>query len=103
LKPPNQKDRISRRGFLELGSAALATAGILGDAKAVDAAPMGEHAVDTPQPESAQAAGKIALEEHFALAETIDTSYAKQDLPTPECRQQILDVGSGRIAEMDRG
>jgi hypothetical protein len=74
LKPPNQKDRISRRGFLELGSAALATAGILGDAKAVDAAPMGEHAVDTPQPESAQAAGKIALEEHFALAETIDTS-----------------------------
>jgi len=69
----------------------------------VDAAPVGEHAVDAPQPESAQATGKIALEEHFALAETIDTSYAKQDLPTPEFRQQILDVGSGRIAEMDRG
>ena len=64
---------------------------------------MGEHAVDAPQPESSLAAGKIALEEHFALAETIDTSYAKQDLPTPEFRQQILDVGSGRIAEMDRG
>ena len=103
MKPPHQEDRISRRGFLELGSAALATAGILGDAKAVDAAPVGEHAVDAPQPESAQATGMIALEEHFALAETIDTSYAKQDLPTPEFRQQILDVGSGRIAEMDRG
>ena len=36
-------------------------------------------------------------------AETIDTSYAKIDLPTPEFRQQILDVGSARIAEMDRG
>jgi len=47
--------------------------------------------------------GKIALEEHFALSETIDTSYAKQDLRTPEFRRQILDVGSGRIAEMDRG
>lgn len=64
---------------------------------------MGEHALVAPQPESAQATGKIALEEHFALAETIDASYAKQDLPTPEFRQQILDVGSGRIAEMDRG
>jgi gamma-resorcylate decarboxylase len=103
LKPPQQKDRISRRGFLELGSAALATAGIFADAKAVDAAPTGEHALAAPQPESAQATGKIALEEHFALAETIDASYAKQDLPTPEFRQQILDVGSGRIAEMDRG
>lgn len=102
MKPTNQKDRITRRGFLELGSAALATAGILGDANAADAGPVGEHAVDAPQPDSAQA-GKIALEEHFALAETIDTSYAKQDLPTPEFRQQILDVGSGRIAEMDRG
>jgi predicted TIM-barrel fold metal-dependent hydrolase len=103
LKPTNQKDRITRRGFLELGSAALATARILGDAKSADAAPVGEHAVDAPQPDSAQAAGKIALEEHFALAETIDTSYAKQDLPTPEFRQQILDVGNRRIAEMDRG
>ena len=64
---------------------------------------MREHAVDAPQPEAAQAVGKIALEEHFALAETIDSSYAKQDLPTAEFRQQILDVGSGRIAEMDRG
>ena len=103
MKPTNQKDRITRRGFLELGSAALATAGILGDAKSADAAPVGDHAVDAPQPDSAQAAGKIALEEHFALAETIDTSYAKQDLPTPEFRQQILDVGNRRIAEMDRG
>ena len=47
-------------------------------------------------------AGKIALEEHFALAENMDASYAVRDLP-PETRHKILDLGSGRIAEMDRG
>jgi 2,3-dihydroxybenzoate decarboxylase len=49
--------------------------------------------------------GKIALEEHFALPETVDTSYATslRDLPTPELRLKILEVGSERIAEMDRG
>ena len=45
---------------------------------------------------------KIALEEHFVLAETIDTSYAVRDLP-PTIREKILDLGSGRIADMDRG
>ena len=57
-----------------------------------------ESAVDSAAP----LAGKIALEEHFVLPETIDTSYAVRDLP-PETRHKILDVGSGRIAEMDRG
>ena len=47
--------------------------------------------------------GKIALEEHFVLPEAVDTSYAIRDLPTKELRQKVLDVGSGRIAEMDRG
>ena len=40
-------------------------------------------------------------EEHFALPGTIDASYTS--LPTPESRRQIQDLGSGRIAEMDRG
>ena len=47
--------------------------------------------------------GKIALEEHFVLPEAVDTSYAIRDLPTKELRQKVMDVGSGRIAEMDRG
>jgi 2,3-dihydroxybenzoate decarboxylase len=51
---------------------------------------------------SSEPVGKIALEEHFVLAETIDTSYAVRDLPT-ETRHRILDLGSGRIADMDRG
>jgi predicted TIM-barrel fold metal-dependent hydrolase len=47
-------------------------------------------------------AGKISLEEHFVLAETIESSYAVRDLH-PETRQKILDVVGGRIADMDRG
>jgi gamma-resorcylate decarboxylase len=45
--------------------------------------------------------GKIALEEHFDFAETQGSSYAS--LGTPEFRRQIKDLGSERIAEMDRG
>jgi 2,3-dihydroxybenzoate decarboxylase len=45
--------------------------------------------------------GKVALEEHFALAETIESSTAATY--SAEFRKQILEMGSGRIAEMDRG
>jgi 2,3-dihydroxybenzoate decarboxylase len=100
VKITKQKDKISRRGFLELGSAALATAGLLGDANTAKAA--GSMA-DTAIPDPAPITGKIALEEHFVLPESADTSYAIRDLPTPELRQKVLDLGSGRIAEMDRG
>jgi predicted TIM-barrel fold metal-dependent hydrolase len=99
----NRRDQITRRGFLELGSAALATAGLLGDAKASEAAPVAGNTADTAKPDPAPLTGKIALEEHFVLPELFDTSYAVRDLPTPELRQKILDMGSGRIAEMDRG
>ena len=99
----DRRNQITRRGFLELSSAALATAGLLGDANAANATPVAGNAVDTARPDSAPITGKIALEEHFVLPETADTSYAIRDLPTPELRQKVLDVGSGRIAEMDRG
>jgi predicted TIM-barrel fold metal-dependent hydrolase len=99
----NRRDQITRRGFLELGSAALATAGLLGDAKAAEAAPVTGNTADTAQPDPGPLTGKIALEEHFVLPELFDTSYAVRDLPTLELRQKILDMGSGRIAEMDRG
>jgi gamma-resorcylate decarboxylase len=55
----------------------------------------------TAKLDSAPTAGKIALEEHFAFSETVDTSYAA--LGTPEFRLQIEDIGNRRIAEMDRG
>jgi gamma-resorcylate decarboxylase len=47
--------------------------------------------------------GKIALEEHFALDDTLDDS--RRFVPAgywPELRQRLLDVQDGRIAQMDR-
>jgi 2,3-dihydroxybenzoate decarboxylase len=98
----NQQDRVTRREFLEFTSVALATAGLHGDGSAAKAAEMASTA-DTTQAGSTLTARKIALEEHFVLPENVDTTYAIRDLPTPELRQKVLDVGGGRIAEMDRG
>ena len=98
----NPEGSITRRGFLERSLAALASAGLIGNAYAAKSAVSSESTVDSARPSALPLAGKIALEEHFVLAETIDTSYAVRDLP-PETRHKILDVGSGRIAEMDRG
>jgi predicted TIM-barrel fold metal-dependent hydrolase len=50
---------------------------------------------------SASLAGKIALEEHFDFPATASASYAAPG--SPEFQLQIQDLGSGRIAEMDRG
>jgi 2,3-dihydroxybenzoate decarboxylase len=93
--------RITRRGFLECGSAVLAGAGLVGNGYA-ESVIRGEIVLDSVKPSSEPLAGKIALEEHFVLAETIESSYAVRDLH-PETRQKILDLGSGRIADMDRG
>ena len=95
--------RITRRGFLERSSAALATAGLIGNAYAANSVLTSEGTADGgAEPDAMAIAGKIALEEHFVLAETIDTSYAVRDLH-PETRQKILDLGSGRIVDMNRG
>jgi predicted TIM-barrel fold metal-dependent hydrolase len=98
----NREGRITRRVFLECGSAALASVGLIGNAYAAEPPLSSEIGLDNAEPSSAQLPGKIALEEHFVLAENIETSYAVRDLH-PEIRQKILDVGSGRIADMDRG
>ena len=44
---------------------------------------------------------KIALEEHFVIPETLASSYGAPG--SPELQQRLLDIGSTRIAEMDRG
>ena len=97
---PNQKGRITRRGFFELSSGALASAGML-----VGSAAKGKRELtQKPHPESADLAStpeKIALEEHFAMSESVGASYAGK---RPSAFQsQIEEIGSGRIAEMDRG
>jgi 2,3-dihydroxybenzoate decarboxylase len=98
----NPAGAITRRGFLEGGSAALASVGLVGNAYAAESALNPNNVLDSTKSTSEPLGGKIALEEHFVLAETIDTSYAARDLP-PATRNRILDLGSGRIADMDRG
>lgn len=98
----DQKGRVTRRRFFERSAGALAAAGLLaGGVDATEVAPDSGKKLDTAKPDSAPMPGKIALEEHFALPGTINASYTS--LPTPESRRQIQDLGSGRIAEMDRG
>lgn len=89
---------LTRRSFLELGSMALATAGVLGSADAAGAMP-GEASQGATH--SAAMTGKIALEEHFAIPETVGSSTAAAH--SSDFREKILEMGSGRIAEMDRG
>src|SRR5690242_14838071 len=99
-KIPN-KGEITRRGFLERSAGALATAGILaGGLDATGAGPDPGKKLEPATPDATPRCGKIALEEHFALPGTIPASYTS--LPTPESRLQIQNLGSGRIAEMDR-
>ena len=86
----NPEGRITRRAFLEHSSAALVSAGLIGNATASSALRPGA-TVDSAKGGAGSLAAKIALEEHFVLAETIDTSYAVRDL-APETRHKILDV-----------
>src|SRR5690242_17260780 len=97
----DQKGSVTRRRFFERSAGALAAAGLLaGGVSAAEGAPDPGQNLDAAKPDSAPVPGKIALEEHFALPGTIDASYTS--LPTPESRRQIQDLGSGRIAAMDR-
>ena len=50
---------------------------------------------------SGRTSGKIALEEHYVIPETMGASFAAQG--PPEFQRQIEEIGSVRVAEMDRG
>lgn len=92
----NQESRVTRRGFMQLGSGVLLGGGALissGQSQAVPSPAMNPSPATLPR--------KIALEEHFDFAETQASSYAAPG--SPEFQSKINDLGSGRIAEMDRG
>ena len=101
-KESGRENPITRRGFLELASTALVSAGLAAKANAEVYAAHRQAATPAPDPGVSSANGKIALEEHFTLREIIEDSYAVKDLP-PETRSKILDIGPGRLADMDRG
>jgi 2,3-dihydroxybenzoate decarboxylase len=91
--------RVSRRAFFERGSKAFATATIL---SAVNSSYPAEAEVrGSAKPDSTSVLGKIALEEHFVIPETLTASYGAAG--SPEFQRQLEDIGEGRIAEMDRG
>src|SRR5579859_8131594 len=101
-KEAGPESPITRRGFLEFASTALVSAGLAAKANAEIYAAHPQAAAPAPDPDAASPNGKIALEEHFTLREIIEDSYAVKDLP-PETRSKILDIGPGRLADMDRG
>lgn len=87
--PKTRTSRMTRRGFIQTGSAALIAAGL----------PMSAGGTDASEPPPLH--GKIALEEHFDFSDTATSSYAS--FGGAEFQRQAQDLGSGRIAEMDRG
>ena len=97
----NEKSGITRRGFFQRGARILGNAAIVTGASKAQialAAGTGRNLMGIP---AKPMAGKIALEEHFALPDTGDDAYTHQ--PTSGFELQMKDMGSGRIAEMERG
>lgn len=90
-----QESRITRRGFM-VGSGVL-LASTIPNATSENVA----ETTKSKHSDLASSVGKIALEEHFDFSETAKASYAS--FGDQEFQRQISDLGSGRIAEMDRG
>jgi len=85
--------QLTRREFLQLGSSAF-TAGVLH--------PTSQSSFSASTSEPGSLSGKIALEEHFDLPETAKSRSSFASFGGPEFQHRIIDLGSGRIAEMDR-
>jgi 2,3-dihydroxybenzoate decarboxylase len=100
MMPVNPKAGITRRGFIQTTSAALVAPGILASASTAESGTVKRENQDLGRSDAALK-GKIALEEHFDFSATETASYAA--LGTTEFQREIKDLGSGRIAEMDRG
>jgi gamma-resorcylate decarboxylase len=91
---------ITRRGLLQRLAAAWASGGALSLTSARKTAAGPARAEDAAA-NAAPTNGKIALEEHFVIPETLAASYGAAG--SPALQQQLQDIGSARIAEMDRG
>ncbi len=99
MRTVDRNGRITRRVFFERTARAVAGAGLLTTANSADAANMRAPEALNANPKPVP--GKIALEEHFVIPETLAASYGA--LGGPELQRQLEDIGSARIAEMDRG
>lgn len=97
---PNLGSVITRRRLLERAAGIGASVGVLSFADS-RAAASGLARADESNSDSAASGGKIALEEHFVIPETLSASYGAP--AGPEIQRQLEEIGSARIAEMDRG
>src|SRR5579859_1287838 len=98
--PKNSGSGISRRGFIQGTVVGALTVGP-GSFAPVTAARSPTRSGDPTKADSTRTTRKIALEEHFTLPESSEAGYAElRDVSN--LRLKLLDVGSGRIAEMDR-
>jgi len=96
MKPNDDANRITRRTFLEQSTGALAASAIPVTEGRAEKRKEGDS-------ESGAAAkqGKIALEEHFVIPETLGASYGAAG--SADFQFQLTDIAERRIAEMDRG
>lgn len=81
---------------MQVGSGAVVATGMLTSARRAEAGTTPRDNPEVGKSDFAFLSGKIALEEHFDFSATENPSYAA-------LRLQLQDLGSGRIAEMDRG
>lgn len=99
MRTVDRNGRITRRVFFERSARAVAGAGLLATADSAGAenvrAREALNAIPEPMPD------KIALEEHFVIPETLAMSYGAAG--GPEFQHRLEEIGSARIAEMDRG
>jgi len=89
---------MTRRGLLQRVAGIWASCGVL---SLVNAASTEAGLTSAADAKAHLASGKIALEEHFVIPETLAASYGA--LGSPEFQQRLADIGTARIAEMDRG
>lgn len=94
----DQKGRVTRRNFLGHSARVAAGAGLMAMSNSGSA---NVCARESASPGSGPMSGKIALEEHFVIPETLVASYGAAG--SPEFQQRLAEIGSARIAEMDRG
>jgi 2,3-dihydroxybenzoate decarboxylase len=111
MKRQIQNRRLTRRQFFAFGATAFASTKLFGAGNSANAARQSAQTAGTARTEPATPVRKIALEEHFAVPESIDTGYSQASGPdyagafmaSGEFRVRILDVANGRLDEMDRG
>jgi predicted TIM-barrel fold metal-dependent hydrolase len=100
MKSLDDNSMITRRGLLQRVAGICASCGVLSLVGAATAEASLTSANDAKS-DSALVPGKIALEEHFVIPETLAASYGAPG--SAEFQQRLADLGSARIAEMDRG